>query len=109
MLSKEVNTMDYSTFASVFKALSDEKRLKIIDMLSHGSLCACKILEQFNFSQPALSQHMKVLVDSGLVRGVRVGNWMHYILVKEEYDKIVLFIQRLSAEKKESACEEVFK
>lgn len=98
--------MKYSDFAPVFKALSDEKRLKIIDMLSNGSLCACKILEQFDFTQPALSQHMKVLVEAGLVSGVRVGNWMHYSLVKEKYEEVVSFIKRISSENKESFCEE---
>jgi ArsR family transcriptional regulator len=98
--------MNYSKFAPIFKALSDEKRLKIIDMLSQSSLCACRILEQFNFSQPALSQHMKILVDCGLVSGVRIGNWMHYSLVKEKYDEIIIFIQNISNEKKEYIYEE---
>lgn len=98
--------MNYSEFAPIFKALSDEKRLKIIDMLSHGSLCACKILEQFNFSQPALSQHMKVLVNCGLVSGVRVGNWMHYSLVKEKYEETIQFVQYISIDKKDCICEE---
>lgn len=101
--------MNYSNFVPIFKALSDEKRLKIIDMLSQGSLCACKILEQFNFSQPALSQHMKVLVDGGLVSGVRMGNWMHYSLVKERYEEIIGFVQYISNNKKDSSCEEEHK
>ena len=95
--------MNYSEFAPVFKAMSDEKRLKIIDMLSNGSLCACKILEQFDFTQPALSQHMKVLVEVGLVSGVRVGNWMHYSLVKEKYEEVVSFIKQISSENIENS------
>lgn len=98
--------MKYFDFAPVFKAMADEKRLKIIDMLSNGSLCACKILEQFDFTQPALSQHMKVLVEAGLVSGVRVGNWMHYSLVKQKYEEVVSFIKQISSENKECFCEE---
>lgn len=98
--------MNYSDFVPIFKALSDEKRLKIIDMLSHGSLCACNILEYFNFSQPALSQHMKVLVDCGVVRGTRVGSWMHYSIVKEKYEEIIKFVQYISNDKKDYNYEE---
>jgi ArsR family transcriptional regulator len=86
--------------------MSDEKRLKIIDMLSNGSLCACNILEQFDFSQPALSQHMKVLVDAGLVSGVRVGNWMHYSLVRDKYEEVVSFVKQISSATKYNFCKE---
>ena len=98
--------MEYSDFAMAFKAMSDENRLKIIDMLSDGSLCACEILKQFDFTQPALSQHMKVLVDAGLVSGIRVGNWMHYSLVKERYDEIISFVKQISSEYKDDLCRE---
>ena len=37
--------IDYEKYARIFKVMSDPKRLKIIDMLSEGELCACKILE----------------------------------------------------------------
>lgn len=93
--------MKYTEFARVFKAMSDEKRLMIINMLSKGSLCACKILEQFDFTQPALSQHMKVLVEAGLVSGIRIGNWMHYSLVKEKYEEAVTFIKQITDEDKD--------
>ena len=91
--------MNYEYFSLVFKALSDENRLKIIDILSGGSLCACKILEQFDFTQPALSQHMKVLIDCGLIRGERVGNWMHYSLAAEKYDEIIRFVKYITEDK----------
>ena len=100
--------MEYSDFVLAFKAMSDEKRLKIIDMLSNGSLCACQILKQFDFTQPALSQHMKVLVDGGLVSGIRVGNWMHYSLDKERYDEIISFVKQISSEYKDDLCREEY-
>ena len=91
--------MIYAGSSKIFKALSDEKRLKIIELLSHGSLCACKILEHFDFSQPALSQHMKVLTECGLVKGLREGNWMHYSLVDEKFENICEFIRSISTKK----------
>ena len=47
--------------ADIFKALGDETRLTIIDMLSFGEICACKITEGLHLSQPTISHHMKIL------------------------------------------------
>ena len=52
--------------------------LKYLICLSQGEICACKILEEFNFKQPTLSYHMKILSDSGLVDSRRDGVWMRY-------------------------------
>ncbi|WP_414839095.1 ArsR/SmtB family transcription factor [Carnobacterium sp. TMP28] len=81
--------MDYEAYAKVMKALSDPKRVKIIDMLSYGALCACDILEQFDFTQPTLSHHIKVLVDSGLVTVEKTGTWHHYSLNEMKMDQLV--------------------
>lgn len=62
----------------LFKALADETRLKIIELLSNGEMCACELLENFKITQPTLSYHMKLLCDSGLVKGRREGAWMYY-------------------------------
>ncbi len=74
---------NYGEYALFMKALADETRVKIFDMLSEGELCACKILEDFNITQPTLSYHMKILCDSGLVVGRRDGVWMKYSINKK--------------------------
>jgi len=74
---------NYAQYAQQLKAISDETRLEILTMLSDGQLCACKILEHFNITQPTLSYHMKILCSSGLVEGVRDGIWMRYSLNKD--------------------------
>jgi ArsR family transcriptional regulator, arsenate/arsenite/antimonite-responsive transcriptional repressor len=74
---------NYGDYALFMKALSDETRVKIYEMLSNGELCACKILEEFNFSQPTLSYHMKILCESGLVNSRRDGIWMRYSINTE--------------------------
>lgn len=71
---------DISVCSAAFKALGDETRLRIVEMLSAGELCACKILEEFNITQPALSYHMKVLTSAGLVKARRDGAWVRYML-----------------------------
>lgn len=69
---------DYRKFAAIFKALSDETRVRIFDMLTHRELCACKILEEFDITQPTLSYHMKILCESKLVDYRRDGVWIRY-------------------------------
>ena len=53
--------------ALICKALSDPNRLKIVQMLSDGEKCGCKLLEAFEITQPTLSHHMKILEECGLV------------------------------------------
>jgi len=79
---------NYSQYVAFLKAIADETRLEILTMLSGGQLCACKILEHFNITQPTLSYHMKILCASGLVEGVRDGIWMRYSLNKENIDAL---------------------
>ena len=59
--------MSYKELSTILKILSDPSRLEILDLLSCGELCACDLLEHFQFSQPTLSHHMKSLVDNELV------------------------------------------
>ena len=64
----------------VFKALGDEKRLRILSLLRQGERCACVLLEHLNLSQPTLSHHMKILCDAQLVTGRKEGKWVYYSL-----------------------------
>lgn len=75
-------------FVLLFKALADETRLKIVDMLSCGELCACGILKNLSIAQPTLSYHMKILTECGIVQSDRRGAWMHYTLNGETIKKI---------------------
>jgi len=60
------------------KALGDPNRLKIIKLLTTGEQCACKLLEQFQITQPTLSHHMKILANTGLVSMRKEGKWIYY-------------------------------
>lgn len=74
--------MDYKKTANLFKALADENRLQIMEVLKDGEKCACKLLEALQISQPTLSHHMKILCDAELVSGRKEGKWMYYSLSK---------------------------
>lgn len=70
----------YIESTKVLKALADPKRLRIVDMLSCGELCACRILEEFHITQPTLSHDMKVLIEAGVVKARSEGKWVNYSL-----------------------------
>jgi len=71
----------------IYKALSEEMRLRIMMLLSHGELCVCDLMAIFDEPQSKISRHLAYLKNSGLVTGKRVGVWMHYS-VKENMDGI---------------------
>jgi ArsR family transcriptional regulator len=64
--------------ARVFKAFCDDNRLRILELLRSGEKCACVLIEKLDIGQSALSYHMKILVDSGVVESRQEGKWTHY-------------------------------
>ena len=86
---------NYEDNIKILKALGEINRLKIVDMLSSGEKCACIILESFHFTQPTLSHHKKVLMDSGIVKCRKEGTWMHYSLDRELCNDVVKFLNEV--------------
>lgn len=84
--------MEYKKLAACFKAMGDETRVQIVDMLKGGKMCACKILERFKISQPTLSYHMKMLVDCGLVEVEKEGTWSYYTANIKVLNELTIFI-----------------
>ena len=66
------------TLVKTFKALSDESRIEIVRMLSEKSLCVKSLVRRLHISQPAVSQHLRVLREAGLISGEKKGYWVHY-------------------------------
>ena len=72
----------YKNDTIIFKALCDEKRLSILELLKGGQKCACVLMEELNIAQSALSYHMKILCESGIVTSRQEGKWTHYTISK---------------------------
>lgn len=87
--------MDSMDVAVICKALGDMNRLKIIQMLSDGEKCGCKLLEAFNITQPTLSHHMRILCECGLVNDRKEGKWHHYSINTNAWDKFSDFIKSI--------------
>ena len=98
--------MNYEEEILIFKALSDNNRLQILDMLSCGELCGCKILEKFNITQPTLSHHMKTLCEAGIVTSRKQGVWNYYSLNEEKILKIIEFIKKITSDKDNCICKQ---
>ena len=96
--------MNESEIALICKALGDENRVQIIKMLTGGELCACKILDAFNITQPTLSHHMKILVDSGLVNDRKEGKWHYYSINTDAMRGFCSFIKTLCNDTTGKCC-----
>ena len=94
----------YIDNARMLKALSDPKRLMIVDMLSCGEMCACKILESFSITQPTLSHDMRVLVEAKIVLARKEGKNMFYRLNAEGLSEMMDRLARLFSDKPDCIC-----
>ena len=80
----------------VFKALSDETRLRIIKLLEQGELCVCDITAALDMVQPKVSFHLSSLKEAGLIKDRKQGKWIHYSLNDNDLFRRMLLL---------SACE----
>jgi len=63
---------------AVFKALSDETRLRILKLLADEELCVCDIVAALDIVQPKASFHLRILKNAGLIKDRKQGKWIHY-------------------------------
>ena len=98
--------LDYVASAIIFKAMSDETRLKIIDLLSCAELSAYDILEKFDITQPTLSYHMKILAEHSLVNARKDGTWTRYTLNLDLIDSMKSFLDIITSDKENCICKE---
>lgn len=87
--------------ARICKALSDPTRVRIFLFLTKKTFCVNAIVSFLNISQPAVSQHLKILRETGLVRAERRGYWMHYSANLKKVREFVNIISKIAEEKKE--------
>ncbi|WP_349668798.1 metalloregulator ArsR/SmtB family transcription factor [Lacrimispora sp.] len=82
--------------AKVFKALCDEKRLMILELLRSGEKCACILIDQMEIGQSALSYHMKILCESGIVESRQEGKWTHYNISEQGSDYAMFLLKSIT-------------
>lgn len=77
------------------KAIADEKRLKLVSLLLKQDYCVGALAKELGISKSAVSQHLKVLRESGLVIGEKRGYWVHYSVQKEKLIELADKLQGL--------------
>ena len=87
----------YEERAKVLKALCDERRQRILELLHTGEKCACILIDEMGMPQSSLSYHMKILCDSGIVISREEGKWTHYQISKQGSEKAIELLKEIMA------------
>lgn len=83
------------SLTNTFKALSDNNRLEILEIIKDSSCCACDLLEKLNISQSNLSHHMKVLEEADLINVNKFGKWTYYEIKYESFEQLCSYLQKI--------------
>ena len=98
--------INYEENSKILKVISDPKRLQIIDIISCEEMCACDILEHFDFTQPTLSHHMRILSEANLINVRKDGLWSYYSLNLDECNKIIEFLVNIFNDSTDCICKD---
>ncbi len=80
----------------ILKSLSDEKRFELVKILLTHDLCVGALAHRLGISEAAISQHLKLLREAGLVKGEKRGYWTHYTVEKTRLSELADFIKELT-------------
>jgi ArsR family transcriptional regulator len=90
----------------IFKALSEETRLRIVRLLERGELCVCDIVAALDMVQPKVSFHLAVLKEAGLIKDRKQGKWTHYRLDDSDFFRRFLLLSVLERIPKDAGAED---
>lgn len=84
VLAEPLAEHDAADLASVFGALADPVRLRLLNLVAQaGEICSCDLQDPLGKAQPTISHHTKVLAEAGLVVGEKRGRWIWWRIVPE--------------------------
>jgi ArsR family transcriptional regulator len=84
------------------RALSDDTRFRILEVLVGMETCVCELVDQLDVAQPLLSHHLKTLREAGLVRAEKRGRWMFYSLDADALEKTAAALSGLARAQREA-------
>lgn len=91
---------------NIFKALSEETRLRILKLLENGELCVCDIVAALDMVQPKVSFHLNTLKESGFLKDRRHGRWTHYRLADSDFFRRSLLLSVMERIPKDAVAED---
>jgi ArsR family transcriptional regulator, arsenate/arsenite/antimonite-responsive transcriptional repressor len=83
-------------FVQMLKALADETRFNLLNLLLTHDLCVGALARHLKISEAAVSQHLKYLREAGLVKGEKRGYWTHYMVAKERLIELAELLRGLT-------------
>ena len=92
---------------TIFKALSDETRLRILKLLENGELCVCDIVAALDTIQPKVSFHLSTLKEAGLITDRKQGKWVHYKMNDSDIFRRFLLLSTLERVSAETVFEDI--
>lgn len=87
---------------NIFKALSDETRLRVLKLLEQGELCVCDIVAALDMIQPKISFHLSVLKEAGLIKDRKQGKWVNYRIDDSDMFRRLLLLSVIERIQEES-------
>ena len=90
----------------VFKALSEETRLRILKLLENGELCVCDIVAALDMVQPKVSFHLNALKEAGFLKDRKQGRWTHYRIDDTDFFRRFLLLSVLERIPQEAGGED---
>lgn len=100
----EIAEKNYAQIAKIMQALSDPKRLLIVDILSCGECCATELQKALSMTQPMTSYHMKLLADAGVITLRNEGKYVFYSLLQSNLRDFMQAFLRLTESKAGCVC-----
>jgi ArsR family transcriptional regulator, arsenate/arsenite/antimonite-responsive transcriptional repressor len=91
-------------FVKVFKALSDETRIRILKLLLERECCVCEVMQALDISQSRASRNLGILQNAGFIKARRDGFWVVYSINEEgkaSYSEALVEVLRNSLDKNE--------
>jgi len=79
----------------ILKALSDPTRLKIVELLKQGEICACKFVPLTKKAQPTVSQHLQILENAGIVKSRKEGKMILYSVTNSKIFDLIKIAKRM--------------
>ena len=92
---------------SIFKALAEETRLRVLKLLENGELCVCDIVAALDMIQPKVSFHLAVLKEAGLIKDRKQGKWTHYSIDDSDIFRRFLVLSALERTSSKAVVEDV--
>ena len=90
--------MNDKEIVKIYRALSVNSRLQILKLIKDRKLCVNAITKKLSISQPAVSQHLSILKDAGLVKSDRYGSIIHYTINRNRLDNFKKSVKKTLGE-----------